>query len=226
MVTPFKMNFSLLPMKLFLDTANIDDIKKYASWGLVDGVTTNPSLMAKEKGVKLEDRIKEIASVIEGPVSSEVLSTNAKGMVEEGKKYATWAKNIYIKCPMTPAGLEATQELAKEGIPVNMTLVFSANQALLAAKAGAAFVSPFIGRLNDVGQDGMQLIAEITQIYNNYQFPTEILVASIRSPRQVTEAAMIGADIATIPAAIFDKLVKHPLTDSGLRRFLADAAKS
>lgn len=213
-------------MKLFLDTANIDEIKKYAAWGLVDGVTTNPSLIAKETGVTLEQRIKEIATVIAGPVSSEVISADARGMIEEGKKYASWAKNIYVKCPLTPDGLIATQELTKEGIPVNVTLVFSANQALLAAKAGAAFVSPFIGRLNDMGQDGIQLTSEIVQIYANYSFSTEILVASVRSPRDVTEAAMMGADIATIPAAIYEKLVQHPLTDSGLKTFLEDAAKS
>lgn len=210
-------------MKLFLDTANLDDIKKYAAMGLVDGVTTNPSLIAKEKGVTLEGRIKEIAEVIEGPVSSEVLSTDVAGMVEEGKKYAKWADNIYVKCPMTPAGLQATQELAKEGIRVNMTLVFSSNQALLAAKAGAAFVSPFIGRLDDAGHDGLALIEEIVQIYANYQFSTEILVASVRSARQVTDSALIGADIATIPPVIYEKLVKHPLTNNGLAKFLADA---
>ncbi len=212
-------------MKLFLDTANIDDIKKYASWGLVDGVTTNPSLIAKEK-VSLEKRIKEIAKVVKGPVSAEVFSTDAKGMVAEGRKIAKWAKNIYVKAPCTPDGLQATQILSKEGIRVNMTLVFSANQALLAAKAGAAFVSPFIGRLNDAGHEGMEVIEEIAEIYNNYNFKTEILVASIRSPRQVTESAMLGADICTVPAAIYDKLVKHPLTDSGLKKFLEDAKKA
>jgi len=211
-------------MKLFLDTANIDDIKKYASWGLVDGVTTNPSLIAKE-GVNFEKRVKEITKVIKGPVSAEVISNDAKEMIKEGKKFAKWAKNIYVKCPMTPEGLIATQELAKEGIRVNMTLVFSAAQALLAAKAGAAFVSPFIGRVNDMGQDGMGLIEEIIQMYSNYDFKTEVLVASIRSPRQVTEAAMIGADICTVPTAIYDKLVKHPLTDSGLEKFLSDWKK-
>lgn len=213
-------------MKLFLDTANIDDIKKYSAWGLVDGVTTNPSLIAKEKGVTLEGRIKEIAKVVKGPVSAEVFSTDAKGMVAEGKKIAKWAKNIYVKCPCTPDGLIATQQLSKLGIHVNMTLVFSANQALLAAKAGAAFVSPFIGRLNDAGQDGMELIAEIVAIYENYGFKTEILVASIRSPRQIEEAAILGADICTLPAAIYEKLVKHPLTDSGLKKFLDDAKKA
>ncbi len=212
-------------MKLFLDTANLEDIKKYASWGLVDGVTTNPSLIAKE-GVNFEKRVKEITKVIKGPVSAEVVSNDAKEMVKEGKKFAKWAKNIYVKCPMTPEGLIATQALAKEGIRVNMTLVFSAAQALLAAKAGAAFVSPFIGRIDDMGQDGMELIAEITEMYSHYNFKTEILVASVRSPRQVAEAAMLGADICTVPAAIYDKLVKHPLTDSGLEKFLADWKKA
>lgn len=212
-------------MKLFLDTANLEDIKKYASWGLVDGVTTNPTLMAKE-GVSFEKRIKEIASVVKGPVSAEVFSTEVKKMVAEGKKYAKWAKNIYVKLPCTPDGLQATQELSKEGIRVNMTLVFSANQALLAAKAGAAFVSPFIGRLNDAGQDGMELVEEIVVIYDNYGADTEVLVASVRSPRQVEESAMLGADICTMPAAIYEKLVKHPLTDAGLKKFLADAKKA
>lgn len=208
-------------MKLFLDTANLADIKKYASWGLVDGVTTNPSLIAKE-GVNFEKRVKEITKVIKGPVSAEVISNDPKEMVKEGKKFAKWAKNIYVKCPMTPEGLIATQALTKAGIRVNMTLVFSATQALLAAKAGAAFVSPFIGRIDDMGQDGMELIAEIVEMYSHYNFKTEVLVASIRSPRQVAEAAMLGADICTIPPAIYNKLVKHPLTDSGLEKFLAD----
>lgn len=212
-------------MKLFLDTANLEDIKKYASWGLVDGVTTNPSLIAKE-GVSFEKRVKEITKVIKGPVSAEVISEDAKGMIAEGKKYAKWAKNIYIKCPMTPDGLIATQALSKAGIRVNMTLVFSASQALLAAKAGAAFVSPFIGRIDDMGQDGMLLVDEITSLYNNYPFKTEVLVASVRSARQVEEAAILGADICTVPAAIYEKLVKHPLTDKGLKAFLADWKKS
>jgi transaldolase len=212
-------------MKLFLDTANLEDIKKYASWGLVDGVTTNPSLIARE-GVNFEKRVKEITKVIKGPVSAEVISNDPKEMVKEGKKFAKWAKNIYVKCPMTPEGLIATQALSKAGIRVNMTLVFSAAQALLAAKAGAAFVSPFIGRIDDMGQDGMELIAEIVEMYSHYNFKTEILVASVRSPRQVAEAAMLGADICTVPAAIYDKLVKHPLTDKGLDKFLADWKKA
>jgi transaldolase len=212
-------------MKLFLDTANIDDIKKYAGWGLVDGVTTNPSLIAKE-GVNFEKRVKEITKVIKGPVSAEVISNDPKEMIREGKKFATWAKNIYVKCPMTPEGLIATQALTKAGIRVNMTLVFSAAQALLAAKAGAAFVSPFIGRIDDMGQDGMELIAEIVEMYRNYNFKTEILVASVRSPRQVAEAAMLGADICTVPAKIYEQLVRHPLTDQGLEKFLADWKKA
>ena len=212
-------------MKLFLDTANIDDIKKYAGWGLVDGVTTNPSLIAKE-GVDFEKRVKEITKVIKGPVSAEVISNDPKEMIREGKKFATWAKNIYVKCPMTPEGLIATQALTKAGIRVNMTLVFSAAQALLAAKAGAAFVSPFIGRIDDMGQDGMELIAEIVEIYKNYDFKTEVLVASVRSPRQVAEAAMLGTDICTVPAKIYEQLVRHPLTDQGLEKFLADWKKA
>jgi len=212
-------------MKLFLDTANLDDIKKYASWGLVDGVTTNPSLVAKE-GVSFEKRVKDITKVIKGPVSAEVISAEWKEMVKEGKKYAKWAKNIYVKCPMTADGLIATQKLTKVGIKVNVTLVFSAAQALLAAKAGAAFVSPFIGRIDDMGQGGMELIEEIAAMYANYDFKTEILVASVRSARQVAQAAIIGADICTVPAAIYDKLVKHPLTDQGLEKFLADWKKA
>lgn len=212
-------------MKLFLDTAHLEDIKKYASWGLVDGVTTNPSLIAKE-GISFEKRVKEICKVIKGPVSAEVLSTDAKSMITEGKKYAAWAKNIYVKCPMTAEGLIATQTLSKQGIRVNVTLVFSAAQALLAAKAGAAFVSPFIGRIDDMGQDGMELIEEIAIMFSHYNFKTEILVASVRTPRQVTDAALLGADICTVPAEIFDKLIKHPLTDVGLEKFASDWSKS
>ncbi len=211
-------------MKLFLDTANLDDIKKYAAQGLVDGVTTNPSLVAKE-GVDFKKRVIEITKVVKGPVSAEVTSEDAKEMIKQGKDIAKWAKNVYVKLPMTPDGLVACQTLSKEGIRVNMTLIFSAAQALLAAKAGAAFVSPFIGRIDDMGQSGMELVEEIVQIYNNYGFETEILVASVRSPRQVALSAMLGADICTMPAAIYDKLVKHPLTDKGLEAFAADAKK-
>ncbi|MBI4231789.1 fructose-6-phosphate aldolase [Candidatus Peregrinibacteria bacterium] len=211
-------------MKFFLDTANIADIKKYAAWGIVDGVTTNPSLIAKE-GVSLEKRIKEIAAVVDGPISSEVVAEDVKGMVKEGKVMAKWHPNVHVKVPMTPDGLQAVQEFNKEGIRSNVTLVFSASQALLAAKAGATLVSPFIGRLDDISEDGMGLIAEIVQIFDNYDFETEVLVASIRHPRHVVDASLIGADIATMPAEVLDKLVKHPLTDIGIEKFLADWEK-
>ena len=208
-------------MRLFLDTANIEEIKKHASWGLVDGVTTNPSLIANE-GVDMKKRIQEITKVVSGPVSAEVVSKKAKDMIKEGREYAGWAKNIYVKCPMTAEGMIATQALSKEGIKVNVTLVFSAAQALIAAKAGAAFVSPFLGRVDDMGQSGLELLEEIVTVYSQYHFETEILAASIRNARQVTEAAMLGADICTVPAAIYEKLIKHPLTDQGLAKFEAD----
>lgn len=208
-------------MKFFLDTANLADVKKYAAWGLVDGVTTNPSLIAKE-GVSLEKRIKEILQVVDGPISAEVIGTTAKKMVEEGKKFAKWHDNIHVKLPMTPDGLIACKELTNEGIKTNVTLVFSLGQALMAAKAGATLMSPFVGRLDDISEDGMALIADIVQAYDNYGYETEILVASIRHPRHVMDAALIGADICTMPPAIFDKLASHPLTDSGIEKFLAD----
>jgi len=211
-------------MQFFLDTANIEDIKKYASWGIVDGVTTNPSLIAKE-GVSLEKRIKEISKVVDGPISAEVIATDLKGMLAEGRKYAKWHKNIYVKVPCTPEGLQAVKIFKKEGIHTNVTLVFSSSQALLVAKAGADLVSPFIGRLDDISEDGMNLIADIVQIYDNYDFDTKVLVASIRHPRHVVDAALIGADIGTMPPEVLDKLVKHPLTDSGIQRFLDDWKK-
>jgi transaldolase len=211
-------------MQFFLDTANLDAIKKYASWGVVDGVTTNPSLIAKE-GVSLEARIKEIAEIVDGPISSEVISTDLEGMLEEGRKYATWHKNIYVKLPMTEAGLQACKTLSSEGIKINMTLIFSAGQALLCAKAGATVVSPFIGRLDDISEDGMALIAEIVEIFTNYELPTKILVASTRHPRHIIDSARLGADIATMPPDVLDKLIKHPLTDKGLAAFLADWEK-
>lgn len=208
-------------MQFFLDTANLEDIKKFASWGVVDGVTTNPSLIAKE-GVSLESRIKEILEVVDGPISSEVISTDAEGMIKEGREFAKWHKNIHVKVPMTSEGLKAVKVFTKEGIKTNVTLVFSPGQAILAAKAGATLLSPFVGRLDDISEDGMNLIAEIVQIYQNYNYKTKILVASIRHPRHVIEAATLGADICTIPPAIFEKLVKHPLTDNGIEKFLAD----
>ena len=208
-------------MEFFLDTADLEAVKKYASWGIIDGVTTNPSLIAKE-GVSFEKRIKEISEIVDGPISAEVIGETAKEMLEEANKYKTWSDNIYIKIPMTAEGLKATKELSKEGINTNVTLVLSAGQAILAAKAGATLISPFVGRLDDASEDGMRLLEEIVQIYDNYEFPTKVLAASIRHPRHVIDSALLGADIATIPPAIFDKLVKHPLTDQGLEKFMAD----
>ena len=211
-------------MKFFLDTANLESIKQYAAWGMVDGVTTNPTLIAKE-GVSLEKRIREIAKVVNGPISAEVIATDVKGMLAEGRRYAKWHKNVYVKVPCTPDGLQAVQVFKKAGVKTNVTLVFSAGQALLVAKAGAELVSPFIGRLDDVAEDGMALIAEIIEMYANYGFDTEVLVASVRHPRHVIDAARLGADIATMPPEILEKLVKHPLTDTGLAMFLADWEK-
>lgn len=208
-------------MQFFLDTANLEEIKKYAKWGMIDGITTNPSLIAKE-GVSLEKRIKEIAAIIDGPISSEVIATDLKGMIEEGKKMAKWHPNVYVKVPMTPNGLMACKALREDGINVNVTLVFSASQAVLAAKAGATLVSPFIGRLDDISEDGMSLIADIMRIFDNYQFETKVLVASVRHPRHVVDSMLIGADICTMPETVFSKLIQHPLTDIGVERFLSD----
>ncbi|OGH59843.1 MAG: fructose-6-phosphate aldolase [Candidatus Magasanikbacteria bacterium RIFCSPHIGHO2_01_FULL_33_34] len=208
-------------MKFFIDTANIEEIKKYATLGMLDGVTTNPSLLAKE-GVNFEKRIKEILKVVKGPVSVEVIATDTKGMIKEGKKYATWGKNVYVKVPCTFDGLSAVRSFSKESIKTNVTLVFSANQALLAAKAGATLVSPFVGRLDDIGKVGMDIVAEMLTIFENYQLKTQVLVASIRSTEHVLKAAMLGAHIATIPAKILEELIKHPLTDKGLEKFLDD----
>jgi len=212
-------------MQLFLDTANIDDIKEYSAWGVVDGVTTNPSLAAKED-MKYTTILKNVCKVVKGPVSAEVIAVEEKEMIKEGLALSKIAKNIYVKLPMTIDGLKACKKLSKKGVKINMTLIFSASQALLAAKAGAAFVSPFEGRLEDVSEDGLTLISEIVEIFGNFGFSTEVLAASIRSPRQVVEAAMAGADIATVPPAVFDKLIKHPLTDVGLAKFMSDWKKS
>ena len=212
-------------MKFFLDTANLDEIKKYSAWGVVDGVTTNPSLVAKE-GVSLEKRVKEIAKVINGPISAEVIATDASGMLKEGRVYAAWHKNVYVKVPCTHAGLSAAKQFKEENIKTNMTLVFSAGQALLAAKVGVNLVSPFIGRLDDIAEDGMGLIAEMVRMYENYGYATEILVASVRHPRHVIDAAKIGAHICTMPAAVLEKLIQHPLTDAGLKKFLDDWKKN
>jgi transaldolase len=204
-------------MKFFLDTANLDEIREVAGWGILDGVTTNPSLVAKEGGA-FEDRIREICAIVSGPVSAEAVSTRADEIVPEARRLAAIAPNIAVKIPVGIEGLKATKVLAAESVAVNMTLVFSASQALLAAKAGARFVSPFIGRLDDASEDGMALIGEITTIFENYRIETEIIVASVRHPRHVVEAALLGADIATIPYGVMEKLVRHPLTDIGIER--------
>ncbi|NPA95352.1 MAG: fructose-6-phosphate aldolase [Thermodesulfobacteria bacterium] len=211
-------------MKFFIDTANLEEIKKATEMGMVDGVTTNPSLIAKE-GCDFEERIKEICQLVPGPVSAEVVSTDAQGMIKEAEHLASLAENIVIKIPMTTEGLKATKALGEKGISTNVTLVFSPLQALLAAKAGATFVSPFVGRLDDISTDGMELIADIVQIYDNYGFDTEIIVASIRHPMHVLESARLGADIATIPYKVIAQLAKHPLTDIGLEKFLSDWEK-
>jgi transaldolase len=211
-------------MKLFLDSANLDEIREVADWGVLDGVTTNPSLCSKE-AVTFEDNIRRICALTPGPVSAECLSLRADEIVPEARALARIAPNIAVKIPVGLEGLKATKALHGEGIAVNMTLVFSAGQALLAAKAGARFVSPFIGRLDDVAEDGMALIEEIVQIFENYRFETEVIVASVRHPRHVIEAARLGADIATVPFAVMEKLVRHPLTDIGIERFLADWRK-
>lgn len=213
-------------MKFFLDTADVDELRELAETGMVDGVTTNPSLMAKS-GRPVLDVLREICAVIEGPVSAEVTATDLDGMLEEGRRLADLAENIAVKVPLTWNGLKACRALSQSGIMVNVTLCFSANQALLAAKAGARFVSPFIGRLDDLGLGGMELIGEIREIYDNYDaITTEILAASIRHPLHVKEAARFGADVATLPPAVLRQLVHHPLTDKGLDAFLADWRKT
>lgn len=213
-------------MKFFVDTADVAEIKELADTGLLDGVTTNPSLVAKA-GREFMPLIAEICEIVDGPVSAEVVATDVEGMIEQGRKLAKIAENVAVKVPLTWDGLKACKALTDEGTMVNVTLCFSANQALLAAKAGATFISPFIGRLDDMGLDGMELIQEISQIYDNYiELPTEILAASIRHVGHVKESALAGADIATVPPAILKALVKHPLTDKGLDAFLADWKKS
>jgi transaldolase len=211
-------------MQLFLDTASVTEIRTMWETGILDGVTTNPTLVAKE-GRKFEDVLREVCALGVPSVSAEVVSTDTEGMLREGRHLREIHPSIYVKIPMTSNGLRATKTLAKEGTRVNMTLVFSANQALLAAKVGAAYVSPFIGRLDDQGQDGMELIRDIVQIYRNYAVKTQVLVASVRHPIHVLDAAKIGADIATMPYAVMEKLVQHPLTDLGLARFLKDWEK-
>jgi transaldolase len=213
-------------MKFFLDTANMEEIKDAASFGVLDGVTTNPTLVAKENGQRgLRELIREICDIVGGPVSAEVISTDIERMLEEARELAQIHPNVVVKLPLTEDGIKATKTASKEGIKVNVTLVFSPSQALLAAKAGAAYVSPFIGRLDDVSNIGMDVVRDIVGIYRNYGYPTEVLVASVRHPIHVVEAAKVGAHIATMPYRVFKQLVKHPLTDVGLERFLADWGK-
>ena len=212
-------------MKFFLDTANIDEIKEAYSMGMVDGVTTNPSLIAKE-GRDFETIIRDICEIVDGPISAEVISLDMEGMLKEARHLAEIHRNIVVKVPMTVDGIKATRILSQEGIDTNVTLVFSPLQALMAAKAGATYVSPFIGRLDDVSQDGMVLIEQIVQIYQNYTFHTQVIVASVRNPLHVLESALLGADIATIPFNVLAKFASHPLTDRGIQSFLNDWNKS
>jgi transaldolase len=211
-------------MKIFLDTANIESIKKYSDMGLVDGITTNPTLLSKEKGNPAEI-MREIVKIVKGPVSLEVIGTTMEEMVNEAHGLKKYGQNVVVKIPMIPDGLKVVKKLKEEGIQTNVTLIFSANQAILAAKAGAAYVSPFIGRLDDAGHEGMTIISEIVQIFKNYQFNTDVLVASIRNPLHVTEAGKIGAQVVTLPPDILDKMISHPLTDKGLSAFLSDWEK-
>ncbi|MCK5257409.1 MAG: fructose-6-phosphate aldolase [Deltaproteobacteria bacterium] len=211
-------------MKLFIDTANIDEIKEAAKLGLIDGITTNPTLIARE-GKEFMQIVEEICQIVDGPISLEAVSTQSKDMVKEAQDLAKIHPNVVVKIPMTREGLIATKQLSTEGIHVNMTLVFSPTQALLAAKAGAAYASPFVGRLDDISHLGMDLVEQILTIYENYDFETEIIVASVRNPLHVLEAALIGADIATVPFKVIEQLIKHPLSDIGVERFLKDWEK-
>lgn len=211
-------------MKFFLDTANLAEIKEIIGWGILDGVTTNPSLVSKEN-VRFDELIKEICRIVPGPVSVECVSTRAEDIIKEAKDLAKLASNIVVKIPIGIEGLKATRALSQEGIKVNTTLIFSPSQALLAAKAGSRFVSPFIGRLDDISHEGMQLVEQILVIFDNYDLETEVIVASIRHPLHVVEAALLGADIATLPYSVMEKLVKHPLTEIGKEKFLKDWGK-
>jgi transaldolase len=208
-------------MKLWLDTANIDEIREINSWGVLSGITTNPTLAGKE-GKPFEQLLKEIAAEVDGPVSGEVVSTEKEGMIAEGFKLAEIAPNIVVKCPVTPDGYAAVTELGKRGIKTNMTLCFTATQAILAAEAGANYISPFLGRVDDIGNDGINLLSEIVEIYRMQGYTTNVLAASLRSPQHVVDAAKVGADVATMPYKVFEALVNHPLTDIGLKRFLED----
>jgi transaldolase len=213
-------------MKFFIDTANIDEIRRINAWGILDGVTTNPSLIARESGKPFEAIIEEICGIVDGPISAEVIALEAPGMIEEGRRLSKIHKNVVVKVPLTAEGLKATKALSADGIRTNVTLCFSATQGLMAAKAGATYVSPFVGRLDDINLVGMELIEELVAIFGNYDIGTQVLAASIRSPRHVTESALAGAHVATIPTKIFDQMLAHPLTDKGIEGFLKDWKKS
>jgi transaldolase len=212
-------------MRLFLDTANIDEVRDGVRMGLLAGVTTNPSLMSKESGISYRERVVEICEAVNGPVSAECVARDVAGLVAEGRDIASWHEHVIVKVPIDDAGLEATSVLSREGIKINMTLVFSANQALLAATAGATYVSPFVGRIDDAGQDGMEVVRESVEIFDRYHLPAQVLAASLRHPRHVTEAAKAGSPIATLPYSVLKAMVRHPLTDVGIERFLADSQK-
>ncbi len=211
-------------MKIFIDTANLDQIKEANSWGILDGVTTNPSLVAKE-GCEFEKRVKDICEIVDGPISAEAVSMDSEGMIKEARRLSKMHKNVIVKIPMTAEGLKAVKVLSKEGVKTNVTLVFSPNQALLAAKAGATYVSPFVGRLDDISHNGMDLVRDIVTIYRNYGFKTQVIAASIRHPVHVTEAALAGVHVATVPFDILEKMLKHNLTDEGIHKFLKDWEK-
>ena len=211
-------------MKIFVDTADLKEIEELASWGVIDGVTTNPTLVAKT-GLSFKDIVNKIFDLVDGPISLEAVSTKAKDIVKEARELSRIHKNVVVKIPMTEEGLKAIKQLSREGVKTNVTLVFSANQALLAAKAGATYVSPFVGRLDDIGHDGMEVVRDIVQIFRNYDIKTKVIVASVRHPLHVIEAARIGADIATVPPQIIRKMIKHSLTDVGIKRFLEDWKK-
>lgn len=211
-------------MKIFIDTANLEQIKEANSWGILDGVTTNPTLVAKE-GCEFEKRVKDICEIVDGPISAEAVSMNSEGMIKEARQLSKIHKNVIVKIPMTAEGLKAVKILSKEGVKTNVTLVFSPNQALLAAKAGATYVSPFVGRLDDISHNGMDLVRDIVTIYRNYGFKTQVIAASMRHPVHVTEAALAGAHVATVPYDILKKMLKHNLTDEGIQKFLKDWEK-
>ncbi len=212
-------------MRIFLDTANIDEIREVARLGVLSGVTTNPTLMAKEQGVEYRERVVEICEVVKGPVSAECIARDVPGLIAEAREVAAWHPDVVVKIPIDAVGLEATAKLSKEGVKVNMTLVFSTNQALLAALAGATYISPFVGRLDDAGQDGMEVVRESVEILDRYHLPAQVIAASLRHPRHVIAAAKAGAHIATLPYQVLTAMLKHPLTDVGIERFLADARR-